>query len=107
MKNSNQYPMASQYLKEGVTLEQLDAIAAKMSDNDAALALNNARRQMVPDHRSGKQEAGMNENRHSSTTEHVSTRPRQNSGQRLRFADRRSDSFPDWKRLKRPFSHMK
>ncbi len=26
-------------------------------------------------------------------------RPSQNSGQRLRFADRRSDSFPDWKRL--------
>ena len=37
---------ASQYLKEGVTLKQLDAQAAKMSDNEAALALNNARKKL-------------------------------------------------------------
>jgi transposase InsO family protein len=39
-------PKAGQYLKEGVTIEQLDAQAAKMSDNDAALALNNARKKL-------------------------------------------------------------
>ena len=42
-------PQASQYLKDGVTLEQLDAQAAKMSDNDAALALNNARKKLFKD----------------------------------------------------------
>ena len=42
-------PEASQYLKDGVTLEQLDAQAAKMSDNDAALALNNARKKLFKD----------------------------------------------------------
>jgi len=42
-------PEASQYLKDGVTLEQLDAQAAKMSDNDAALALNNARKKLFRD----------------------------------------------------------
>ena len=39
-------PKASQYLKDGVTFKQLDAIASMMSDNDAALALNNARRKL-------------------------------------------------------------
>lgn len=42
-------PEASEYLKEGVTLKQLDAQAAKMSDNDAALALNNARKKLFRD----------------------------------------------------------
>lgn len=42
-------PEADQYLKDGVTLEQLDAQAAKMSDNDAALALNNARKKLFKD----------------------------------------------------------
>lgn len=37
---------ASQYLKDGVTIEQLDVQAAKMSDNGAALALNNARNKL-------------------------------------------------------------
>jgi len=37
-------PEASQYLKRGITLEQLDAIALRISDNEAALALNHARR---------------------------------------------------------------
>ena len=37
-------PGASQYLKDGVTLEQLNARATEMSDNDAALAMNNARK---------------------------------------------------------------
>ena len=37
-------PEASQYLKLGVTVEQLDAIALRISDNEAALALNHARR---------------------------------------------------------------
>ena len=37
-------PDADRYLKPGITFEQLDAQAAKMSDNDAALAMNNARR---------------------------------------------------------------
>ena len=32
----------SQYLKPGITFKQLDAQARGMSDNDAALALNNA-----------------------------------------------------------------
>jgi transposase InsO family protein len=36
-------PEASQYLKRGITLEQLDAIALRISDNEAALALNHAR----------------------------------------------------------------
>ena len=39
-------PEASQYLKLGITVEQLDAIASRMSDNEAALALNHARRQL-------------------------------------------------------------
>ncbi|BBJ23571.1 hypothetical protein [Candidatus Nitrotoga sp. AM1P] len=39
-------PGASEYLKEDVTFKQLDAQAAKMSDNDAALALNNARKKL-------------------------------------------------------------
>jgi transposase InsO family protein len=37
------------YLKPGITFEQLDAQAAKMSDNDAALALNNARKKLFKD----------------------------------------------------------
>ncbi len=37
---------ASQYLKPGITFKQLDVQAAKMSDNDAALALNNARKKL-------------------------------------------------------------
>ena len=36
-------PNAESYLKEGVTLEKLDAIAAECSDNDAAQRLNEAR----------------------------------------------------------------
>lgn len=39
-------PEPSRYLKPGVTLEQLDGQAAKTSDNNAALALNNARRKL-------------------------------------------------------------
>ena len=39
-------PKASKYLKLGITFKQLDVQAAKMSDNDAALALNNARRKL-------------------------------------------------------------
>ena len=42
-------PEAGQYLKEGITLEHLDAQAAIMSDNDAALALNNARKKLFRD----------------------------------------------------------
>ena len=37
-------PDAARFLKPGITFEQLDAQAAKMSDNDAAVAMNNARR---------------------------------------------------------------
>jgi len=36
-------PEASQYLKRGITVEQLDAIASRISDTEAALALNHAR----------------------------------------------------------------
>ena len=36
-------PSACQYLKLGITVEQLDAIASRISDNEAALALNHAR----------------------------------------------------------------
>ena len=39
-------PYASQYLKLGITVEQLNAQAARMSDNDAAVALNHARRKL-------------------------------------------------------------
>lgn len=42
-------PEASQYLKAGITLEQLNAQAVEMSDNDAALALNNARKKLFKD----------------------------------------------------------
>jgi transposase InsO family protein len=42
-------PDASQYLKAEITFDQLDAQAAKMSDNDAALALNNARKKLFKD----------------------------------------------------------
>ncbi len=40
---------ADKYLKDGVTFEQLGAQAAKISDNDAALALNNARKKLFKD----------------------------------------------------------
>ena len=36
-------PDATLYLKSGITSEQLDAVASRMSDNDAAAALNQAR----------------------------------------------------------------
>jgi transposase InsO family protein len=36
-------PLAEQYLKPGITFQQLDAQACAMSDNDAAQRLNNAR----------------------------------------------------------------
>ena len=39
-------PEAKRYLKPGVTFKQLDAQAKSMSDNDAATALNNARRKL-------------------------------------------------------------
>ena len=39
-------PEASQHLKLGITFEQLDAIAASMSDNESAAALNKARQQL-------------------------------------------------------------
>ena len=42
-------PNASLYLKPGVTFEQLDAQANKMSDNDAALAMNTARKKLFRD----------------------------------------------------------
>ena len=38
----NSLPEASQYLKRGITVEQLDAIALRISDREAALALNHA-----------------------------------------------------------------
>lgn len=40
---------ASDCLKPGITFEQLDAQAAMMSDNDEALALNNARKKLFKD----------------------------------------------------------
>ena len=39
-------PKADLHLKPGITFEQLDAQAAKMSDNGAALAMNNARKKL-------------------------------------------------------------
>ena len=36
----------SEYLKAGITFEQLDVQAARMSDNDCALALNNTRKKL-------------------------------------------------------------
>jgi hypothetical protein len=36
-------PNARQHLKSGMTVEQLDAIALRISDNEDALALNHAR----------------------------------------------------------------
>ena len=42
-------PDASMYLKPDITFEQLDAFAAKMSDNDAALAMNIARKKLFKD----------------------------------------------------------
>lgn len=42
-------PNASLYLKPGVTFEQLDAQANKMSDNDAALTMNTARKKLFRD----------------------------------------------------------
>jgi len=39
-------PKARRYLKPGVTFKQLDASAAKMSDNEAAAALNKARQRL-------------------------------------------------------------
>jgi transposase InsO family protein len=42
-------PNASQYLKAAITFELLDAQAAEMSDNDSALALNNARKKLFTD----------------------------------------------------------
>ena len=40
---------ASQYLKACMTFEQMNAQAAKISDNEAALALNNARKKLFKD----------------------------------------------------------
>ena len=40
-------PDATRYLKPGITLEQLDAAASRMSDNEAA-ALNKARQALNP-----------------------------------------------------------
>ena len=37
---------ARQYLKEGITFDQLDALATQMSDNDAAAQLQRAKRQL-------------------------------------------------------------
>ena len=42
-------PNALDYLKPGITFEQLDAQAAMMSDNDAAMALNKARKKLFKD----------------------------------------------------------
>lgn len=42
-------PNARDYLKPDITLEQLNVQAAKMSDNDAALAMNNARKKLFRD----------------------------------------------------------
>ena len=42
-------PDASQYLKNGVTLEQLNAQAVEMSDNDAVSAMNKARNKLFKD----------------------------------------------------------
>lgn len=39
-------PNASETLKAGITFEQLDAQAARMSDNDCAMTLNNARKKL-------------------------------------------------------------
>jgi transposase InsO family protein len=39
-------PEAAQYLKPGMTFDLLDAQAKRMSDNDAASALNNARKKL-------------------------------------------------------------
>jgi transposase InsO family protein len=39
-------PEASQYLKRGITVAQLDGIALRISDNEAAVALNHARRHL-------------------------------------------------------------
>ena len=39
-------PEANQYLKVGITLEQLNAQAVEMSDNDAASVLNSARKKL-------------------------------------------------------------
>ena len=39
-------PYASQYLKLGITVEQPNAQAPRMSDNDVAVALNHARRKL-------------------------------------------------------------
>ena len=40
---------ASDCLKPGITFELLNAQASMMSDNDAALALNNARKKLFKD----------------------------------------------------------
>ena len=42
-------PNAGQYLKPDISFELLDALATKMNDNDAALALNNARKKLFKD----------------------------------------------------------
>jgi len=39
-------PEARQYLKEGITFDQLDALASQMSDNDAAAELQTAKRKL-------------------------------------------------------------
>jgi hypothetical protein len=45
-ENLKSLPDASQYLKLGITVEHLDAIALRISDTEAALTLNHARRQL-------------------------------------------------------------
>jgi len=50
MRSLNQCLLnASDCLKPGITFGQLDAQAPMMSDNDAALALNSARKKLFKD----------------------------------------------------------
>jgi hypothetical protein len=90
-------PEARQYLKRGITVEHLDAIALRISDNEAALALNQARSTLFQTIAAAHRKQAWTKPARQHV--HGSTRPSQNRRQRLRFTDRRSDSFPDWKRL--------
>ena len=84
-------PDAAGYLKPGVTFTCLDATASRMSDNEAATAV-------ISIYRDGRP-LRVREPRTQDGRSKVRTRPRQNRVQRLRFTDRRSDSFLYWKIL--------
>ena len=95
---------ASDCLKPGITFELLNAQASMMSDNDAALALNNARKSCLKTSLLQSKSRLDKYQRQGKTKKHLLTRSNQNKVQLLKFKILRSDSFRDWNILCTPSS---